>query len=1097
MKTFVKMKQLANLFAFSRARTSALRASVIVPALLIICSGMALRAAAPDWENPRLTGLNNEAPHATMVVCPDANTALRIGPVSNAERIKSPFYRSLNGDWKYHYSSNQFARVPDFWLPDFNDSNWGMIPVPSNVELEGHGIPIYVNVRYPWTWHGVKPSPPVVPPDDPNNTVNSYRHEFELPKDWAGRRLLITFDGVNSFFYIWVNGRKVGMGKDARTPVEFDLTKYVKPGKNLIAVENFRWNDGSYLEDQDFWRMSGIFRDVYLWSPADVHLCDFEVKTKLDERCQDAELSVAAKVRDYSGISKDVQVEAALLDENGGNVLPPFSVTQPTEAGGEKNYTLSAKVVNPKKWTAETPYLYKLLLTIKDAAGKVLEVIPVNVGFRQVEIKSGDLLVNGQRILIKGVNRHEFDPDRGQAITVDGMVKDLQVMKEHNINAVRCCHYPNQTAWYDLCDRYGIYLIDEANIESHGMGFGAETLAKDPEFAAAHMDRTVRMVERDKNHPSVIIWSLGNEAGFGPNFQATSDWIHQRDPSRPVHYQGAGQELATDIICPMYPHPENLEKYSATKQSRPFIMCEYAHAMGNSSGDLWSYWSQIYSQPHLQGGFIWDWVDQGLRQKQGQLPLPCFGKVKPGDQTFWAYGGDFGPTNVPSDDNFCCNGLVTPDREPHPGLLEVAHVYQNIHCRPVDLAGRKIEIKNWFDFLNLQDVVSGTWKITGDGKEIQAGEISVPALPPGATTEVSLPVKPFTPSPGVEYFVEVSFRLKQPTALLKAGHEIAWDQFKLPDAAPAQARNAMDSSALVMNTGSNGVCVVGKDFAINIDRTNGLTSWRSHGMELIRTPLRPSFWRALTDNDRGRKAKKEQGVWQLAHRGFSPQAFSAMEQGDHVEARVSWLLPEAGHAIWTTTYKIYDNGEVSVLAEFKPVETNLPPMPRIGMQMTMQAGFDRVTWLGPGPQETYSDRKDARVGIYSGTVDAQFYSGYVKPGETGNKVVTRWIALTNQKGAGLLVMGEPQLSVNALPYGTEDLNAGKHPFQLSHHDYTVLNLDFQQQGLGGDTSWGRWPHAQFLIPCKEYTYGFRLHLTEAGSDFARIASMARANNLSR
>ncbi len=557
----------------------------------------------------------------------------------------------------------------------------------------------------------------MVPRDEPNNTENSYRHEFELPEDWAGRRVLITFDGVNSFFYLWVNGQKVGMGKDSRTPVEYDLTKYLKPGRNLFAVENFRRNDGSYHEDQDFWRMSGIFRDVYLWSPADGHLRDVEVKTQLDEIYQDAMLSVTAKVRDDSGASRDVQVEATLLDETGGSVLPPFLVRQATEA-------------------------------------------------------------NGQRILIKGVNRHEFDPDRGQAITVEGMIKDIQVVKEHNINAVRSCHYSNQPAWYNLCDRYGIYLTDEANIESHGMGFGPETLAKDPQFAAAHLDRTVRMVERDKNHPSVIIWSLGNEAGVGPNFQAASDWIHQRDPSRPVHYQGAGQEPATDIICPMYPHPENLAKYSATKQSRPYTMCEYAHAMGNSSGDLASYWSQIYSQPHLQGGFIWDLMDQGLRQKQGELPLPRFEKVKPGDKTFWAYGGDFGPANVPSDENFCCNGLVTPDCEPHPGLLEVAHVYQNIRRRPVDLAARKIEIKNGFDFLNLEDVAAGTWKITGDGKQIQTGEISAPALAPHASAEVVLPVKPFAPEPGVEYFVEVGFRLKRATALLEAGHEIALESIQ-------------------------------------------------------------------------------------------------------------------------------------------------------------------------------------------------------------------------------------------------------------------------------------------------------------------------------
>ena len=1030
-------------------------------------------ATPPDWENPQLIGINNEPPHATMVVCPDANTALAIGPVCNAERVKSPLYRSLNGDWKYHYSSNQLARVPDFWRPGFDDSKWATIPVPANVEMEGYGIPIYVNIRYPWTWHGVKPSPPIVPPDDPNNTVNSYRHAFELPADWNGRRVLITFDGVNSFFYLWVNGQKVGMGKDSRTPVEFDLTKYLKPGRNLLAVENFRWCDGSYLEDQDMWRLSGIFRDVYLWSPPEVHIRDFEVKTAFDDQYRNAKLTAKLKVYNFSSRDAEITIAGELIDPAGETILSPSMITN-IPAGKEIEVGGTTTIADPHKWTAEAPNLYKLLLTLKNADGKVLEVIPENVGFRQVEIRNGDLLVNGQRILIKGVDRHEFDPDRGQAITVADMVKDIRMMKAHNINAVRCSHYPNQPAWYDLCDRYGVYLIDEANIESHGMGYGPETLAKDPQFAAAHLNRTVRMVERDKNHPSVIIWSLGNEAGFGPNFEATADWIHQRDPGRPVHYERAGNDPHTDIICPMYPSPNTLANYAAKPETRPFIMCEYSHAMGNSSGDMWSYWSQIYTQPHLQGGFIWDWVDQGLRQPQGKLPLPHFEKVPPGDKTFWAYGGDFGDGTAPSDDNFCCNGLVTPDREPHPGLLEVAHIYQNVHCAPVDLAARKIEIKNWFDFLNLQDVATATWKLTGDGEEIQSGDLALPPLAPHATAEVVLPVKAFTPQPGVEYFVEVDFQLKRATGLLPAGHQIAWEQFKLPDAAPALVLAANHFPSFLWNADAKGLQLNGHDFAIIIDRTNGLVSWRSHGTELIRTPLRPSFWRALTDNDRGRQAEKSQGVWHEANDEMLPQSFSAEQKGDHAEATVSWLLPKAGRAVWTTTYKIYGNGEVCVSADFKPSETKLPPLPRMGMQMTLPAGFDRVTWLGPGPQETYSDRKDAPVGIYGGTVDAEFYGDYVKPGETGNKVDARWVALTNNKGAGLLAIGEPLLSVNALHYRTDDLNAGKHPFQLPHRDYTVLNLDLVQQGVGGDNSWGAWPHKESLIPCRNYSYRLRL-----------------------
>ena len=658
---------------------SRLHWKIILPCLLAGIGTRTLPAQTQDWANPQLTGVNNELPHATMVICPDAKTALKIGVASNAERVKSPFYRSLNGNWKYHYSSNLLARVPDFWQPKFDDSAWPTIPVPANVEMEGYGIPIYVNIRYPWTWHGVKPNPPFIPVEEPNNTVNAYRRTFSVPKKWDGRRVLLTFDGVNSFFELWINGQKVGMGKDTRTPVEFDITKYLQPGENSLALENFRWSDASYLEDQDFWRLSGIFRDVYLWSPPNVHIRDFEVKTDLDAQYQDASIKVSLHLNNRGAQSAEVIVQGELFDPAGQLLMSPSLQTN-IPAGQEIVIAGTVPVTNPLKWTAETPNLYKVLLTLKDTSGKTLEVIPVNVGIRKVEIKDGNLLVNGQRILIKGANRHEFDPDRGQAITLDSMIKDILLMKRHNLNAMRCCHYPNQPAWYDLCDRYGLYLIDEANIESHGMGYGPETLAKRPDFAAAHMNRTMRMVERDKNHASVIIWSLGNEAGFGPNFEATADWIHQRDQSRPVHYERAELDSHTDIVCPMYPGIKSLAEYSSKPEERPFIMCEYSHAMGNSSGGMWSYWNQIYEKPYLQGGFIWDWVDQGLRQKQGNLPLAHFTKVKPGDKTFWAYGGDFGPLDVPSDDNFCCNGLVSPDRVPHPGLLQVKHIYQYIHC---------------------------------------------------------------------------------------------------------------------------------------------------------------------------------------------------------------------------------------------------------------------------------------------------------------------------------------------------------------------------------------------------------------------------------
>jgi beta-galactosidase len=1024
--------------------------------------------APEDWEKPELIGISNQPPHATLVICPDVETALSIGPAHNTERIKSPFYRSLNGEWKYHLSSNVLARVPDFWKPEFDDSQWPLIAVPANVEKLGWGVPIFVNIRYPWRepWN-----PPFVPADDPNNSVNAYRRVFHLPAEWDGRRVFLTFDGVNSFFYVWINGQRVGMGKDSRTAVEFDITDQLKPGENLIAVENFRWCDGSYLEDQDFWRYSGIFRDVYLWSPPQVHVRDIQVTPDLDAEYRDADLRGKLHLVNYGKQDVTFTIQVDLLDPTGNNILSR-SFEQFLQAGEERAIDGNATISNPLKWSAETPHLYKLLVSLKNLDGSVLEVVPVNVGIREVEIRDGNLLVNGQRILIKGVNRHETDPDHGQVVSMESMVQDILLMKQFNINAVRTCHYPNVPAWYDLCDQYGIYLIDEANIESHGMGYGSRSLARNPAFADAHMNRTVRMVERDKNHPSVIIWSLGNEAGDGPNFHATSQWVKQRDPSRPVHYEQAGRRPHTDIICPMYPEPRELIAYAAEPRDRPYIMCEYAHAMGNSCGGMWKYWEPIYTLPYLQGGFIWDWVDQAQR-----TPVPG----KPGE-FFWAFGGDFGPKGTPSDLNSCSDGVVAPDRTPHPGLYEVKHVYQYLHCKLVDARRRTIEIRNWYDFLNVKDFARGEWSLKRDGEVVQSGTLPELDLPPGATNRFTVPLKSFRPERGAEYFLEVRFVLKRDEPWAKAGHEIAWDEFKLPDSAPSEVVRARRGSALKVARSDDGARVSGRGFEVEFDRQHGLKSWRSGTNELIRSSLHPHFWRATTDNDRGRRSRNgnPQGVWRRAHEGAEVRQFKVLEQNGRVQVECETFLPKAGDAVWTTTYTIHPTGDILVDARFAPGRTNLPAMPRIGMQMTLPPGMDRITWLGPGPHETYSDRKDARIGVYTGTVEDQLYPHYSIPGETGNKVDVRWVALTDDTGAGLLASGLPLLSVNALHYGTEDLNAGIHLYQLPKRDYVTLNLDLKQQGLGGDTSWGAWPHPEFQIPVQAYNYQFRLRPLAVG-----------------
>ncbi len=1248
--------------------------------------------AQEDWQNQRLTGINNLPPHANMVVCPDVSIARRIEHHNNDERVKSPFYRSLNGQWKYHYSSNHLGRVPGFWRLDFDDSKWSLIPVPANVEMHGYGIPIYVNIRYPWPepWQ-----PPFVPEDDPNNTVNSYRRTFGVPKSWDGRRVLLTFDGVNSFFILWINGQRVGMGKDSRTPVEFDVTRYLKTGENLLAVENFRWCDGSYLEDQDFWRMSGIFRDVYLWSPPNLHVRDFEVHTDLDADYRDGTFGLTVEVENAGEIAAKVTVETTLYSPSGERVASPTinMEVQPDGRGGHAR--VSTTVPNPLQWSAEYPHLYRLFVSLKDSAGKTLEVIPANVGFRKIEIKEGDLLVNGKRVLFKGANRHETHPDLGQAIDSESMIKDIKLMKQNNFNAVRCCHYPNQPVWYDLCDRFGIYLIDEANIESHGMGYAEKSLAKDASWVDAHMNRTIRMVERNKNHPSIVIWSLGNEAGNGTNFVATYNWIKRRDPSRPVHYERAGFDANTDIYCPMYPAPSHLLDYASgkalnggwgfrlpeqEKRSRPLIMCEYAHAMGNSSGNMWLYWDLIYGEPYLQGGFVWDWVDQGLRKTvppgwiiqdhsnhklsvqvpsgdlvdgvlatpvrlpdashlqitgpmtlevivkptvtsgyssfiskgdtqwalqvargrsleffvfdstrsrgwvtaTADLPANWLGQwhhvagaftgtelrlfldgqrvattsfsgratptayqveiggnaqeagrevaglirevriydralsdeeiacasrnvdpallfwakldeVKPGKgrdkrEFFYAFGGDYGPLGTPSDQNFCCNGLVSPDREPHPGLHEVKHIYQYIHCRLIDPVARNLEIKNHYQFTNLRGIATGSWKLTADGSTVQEGSLDFPDVPPGGAIRMKVPVRPFQPAPGEQYFLEVSFHLKDQQAWAKKGHELAWDQFQLPDSLPPVAL-AASAWSLKLQESSELTAIAGKHFEAQFDKLTGtLVSLRFKGHQLVEVPLRPDFWRAPTDNDRGRNMARAQGVWRTAHKNLELMEFTVRTLDDHrkVAVRAVHRLPTVD-ATWETLYEVLGSGDIIVSCKLLPGEKNLPRLPRIGMQMILPAGFEHIKWLGPGPHETYWDRKDAKVGLYSRRIREQFYWDYVEPGESGNKVDVRWAALTNRKGVGLLACGLPILSLNALHHTTDDMQSAQHPFELPRRDITVLNLDLAQQGVGGDDSWGAWPHNQYLLPCRDYEYQFRLRPFDASEDPAKLA----------
>src|SRR5436190_5759913 len=705
-----------------------------IATILLMTAGVVLAADKPEWDNPAIVHVGTEKPHATMMSYPSVELA------RTADRATSPWFQLLNGTWKFHGSLRPSERPIDFYRSDYSDAAWGNMPVPASWQLHGFDIPIYTNIIYPFPQDASKaPAPPYE-----FNPVGSYRMHFTVPPTWKGRPIYLHFDGVDSSFYAWLNGVKLGYNEDSRTPAEFDITPHTKAGNNLLAVEVYRFGDGAFLEDQDMWRMSGIFRDVYLWTTPAQHIRDFEVKTNLDAAYRDADLSIRAQLSNTAANEANVTVTAALLDANGTSVGKPATAT--AEPGGktEAAVDLSLAVANPRKWSAEAPNLYKLLLTVKDGSGAVLEVIPSNVGFRKVEIRNGRFLVNGQPVLIKGVNRHEHSEETAKYVPVESMIQDIRIMKQFNVNAVRTSHYPNSPAWYELCDRYGLYVLDEGNIEGHHYGGrGANRLMNDPQWKPAMLDRVERMVERDKNHPSVVIWSLGNETGDGPNAAAVYKWTKQRDSSRPFHYEGTTSTggSSADINSFMYPTPAQVKAEAAKRPDMPLILCEYSHAMGNSSGGLKEYWDIFYSGTNAQGAFVWDWVDQGIR-----LPVPGEYRANTAKPTFLAYGGWWeDKTGVRNDNDFNNNGLVAADRTPHPSLWALKYVYRNLHVAPVDLKGGRVRVKNWFDFMNAKDIAQGTWEVRAGGKTIASGAFPELDIAAGEAEEYALQLPNISP----------------------------------------------------------------------------------------------------------------------------------------------------------------------------------------------------------------------------------------------------------------------------------------------------------------------------------------------------------------
>ncbi len=993
-----------------------------------------------DWENSTVFEINKEPAHASFVPLDSESEAI------NFNKEVSPFVKMLNGDWKFKWVPRPADRPVDFFKPEFDVSTWDEIPVPANWQLHGYGIPIYTNIVYPF-----HVNPPYIQHD--NNPVGSYRQQFTIPEHWKDRVVFIHFEGVKSAFYLWINGQKVGYSQGSMTPAEFNITPFLVKGQNTLAAEVYRWSDGSYLEDQDMWRFSGIYRDVYLVAKSQQNIRDFYVTTDLDQNFRHATLGINVTLKNYASQEVEgLQLKAAVFEK--GN---PKSILDMSEnfdlTTDEKSITFSKKVKNPKLWSAEEPNLYTLILELANENGEVLEKVGTNVGFREVEIRGGEFFVNGKSILFKGVNRHEHDPDRGRAITKESMIKDILLMKQNNINAVRCSHYPNQPIWYELCDEYGLYVIDEANVESHGISYGKDILpGSDPNWTDAVVARAERMVQRDKNHPSIVIWSLGNEAGHGDNFHKMADRIRELDPTRPIHYRQ--MNAAADMDSQTYPTPEWIINRAQEKPDRPFLMNEYAHAMGNSLGNFQEYWDAIEKYPALIGGFIWDWVDQGLRKK-----------TENGIE-FFAYGGDYG--DKPNDDNFCINGLVSPDRVPNPSLYEVKKVHQNISCRLLDKEKRMVEVHNKHNFLNVSNF-KVSWELLENGVVVENGHLETLDIEPGQKKPVKIPVTS-TLEEGSEYFMKVIFMLNENKSWASEEHVVAWDQFLLQPGTPQLDVKGSGKLSVVDSDGK--ISIKGEEFEVQIMKVTGeLSSFNYRGKELISSPIVPNFWRVPLDNDLGHQFDVTSGSWKTA------SAYRLIENvqleefnGDSIKVDILAKLLVFGIP-HKTIYTVYNSGAIKVNCQID-FQEDVPELPRFGVQFNIPDEFSQVKWYGRGPQETYQDRKTgAAFGIFELETDDLVYP-YIYPQENGNRTDVRWATFTNNSGEGIKIVGLPRVDISAWPYSMADLEGATHEYQLPKRSFYSIQVDDRQRGVGGNNSWGKKPLDKYRLLDKSYNYSF-------------------------
>jgi beta-galactosidase len=1006
-------------------------------------------AQKDEWKNPEINQVNRTPMHTNYF----AYETQHLAKLGIKER--SANFLSINGKWRFNWVSNSDARPMEFYKTTFDDKGWDFISVPGLWELNGYGDPIYVNSGYPWH-NQFRNNPPEFPVE--NNHVGSYRREIDIPAGWTGKQIFAHFGSVTSNIYLWVNGQFVGYSEDSKLEAEFDITKYLKPGKNLLAFQTFRWCDGTYLEDQDFFRYAGVGRDCYLYARNQICIKDIRITPDLDADYRNGSLNIEVS------LSASTKVDFELFDATGKSVASANS----TNSG--KSAKCVFNIDNPAKWTAETPELYTVIASIQ--SGKVQEFIPIKTGFRKVEIKNSQLLVNGKPVIIKGVNRHELDPNRGYVLSLERMVQDIKIMKENNINAVRTCHYPDNNLWYELCDQYGIYLVAEANVESHGMGYGDRTLAKNASYAKAHLERNQRNVQRSFNHPSIIIWSMGNEAGFGPNFETCYKWIKNEDPSRPVQYEQSGKNDFTDIYCPMYLDYNNCEKYCSNNPPKPLIQCEYAHAMGNSQGGFKEYWDIVRKYPNYQGGFIWDFVDQSIHWTNAQ-GVPIYG-----------YGGDFNAYDA-SHQNFCDNGLISPDRIPNPHTDEVAFYYQSVWASAANLKNGEITVYNENFFRDLSNYYL-EWAVLANGSPIRSGIVNDLKIAPQQTANLKLNYDLTAIPSGMELLLNVYFKLKANEPLLPAGYTVARNQLIIKESKTIMPSlveskpclNCQPDAITIKDNDARYLIVSSNNAHIEFNKWTGyMTKYEVGGKKLLAdgSVLKPNFWRAPTDNDFGAGLQNKYRVWRNPVIKLTKLNKTVTDGVAQISAEYD--MPDVSAKL-SIVYLINADGEIKVTQKMTAdKEAKISDMFRFGMRMAMPSDFDRIDYYGRGPIENYSDRNNsAFLGVYSQSVDNQPYP-YIRPQETGTKSdLRRWILVSLYGTALEITAAEPFLA-SALHYTVEALDEGEYKRQYHFSEvpkspHTNLCIDYKQMGLGCVNSWGALPLEKYRVPYGDYEFTF-------------------------